>query len=82
MQKQTIQSELPENFLPFFDFLKRQELSEELITAISDELFVHQKEQEAPLAKQQMKEIAKNVLRRLLADLPMGARRDTVQSAR
>ncbi|HWL13240.1 MAG TPA: flagellar biosynthesis protein FlhF [Ureibacillus sp.] len=72
MQKQTIQSELPENFLPFFDFLKRQELSEELITAISDELFVHQKEQQAPLAKQQMKEIAKNILRRLLADLPMG----------
>ncbi|MFC7685401.1 flagellar biosynthesis protein FlhF [Ureibacillus sp. GCM10028918] len=72
MQKHTIQSELPENFLPYIDFLKRQELSEELITAISDELFVHQKQKEAPLTKEELKEITKTVLRKLLQDLPMG----------
>ncbi len=72
MQKHTIQSELPENFLPYIDFLKRQELSEELITAISDELFVHQKMQEAPLTKSEMRDITKQVLRKLLTELPMG----------
>ena len=72
MQKHTIQSELPENFLPYIDFLKRQELSEELITAISDELFVHQKQKDTPLTREAMKEITKDVLRKLLADLPMG----------
>lgn len=71
MQKQTIQSELPEEFLPFMDFLKRQELSEELITAISDELLVRYK-QNQEITKQDMKEIAKIVLRKELADLPMG----------
>ncbi|MDI7741679.1 flagellar biosynthesis protein FlhF [Lysinibacillus fusiformis] len=72
MQKHTIQSELPENFLPYFDFLKRQELSEELITAIRDELFVHQKQQDDPLSKIEMKNITEKVLRKLLEDLPMG----------
>jgi len=72
MQKHTIQSELPENFLPYFDFLKRQELSEELITAIRDELFVHQKQQDDPLSKIEMKNITERVLRKLLEDLPMG----------
>ena len=72
MQKHTIQSELPENFLPYIDFLKRQELSEELITAISDELFVHQKQQVEPITKHEMKDITKQVLRKLLAHLPMG----------
>jgi len=72
MQKHTIQSELPENFLPYIDFLKRQELSEELITAIRDELFVHQKQQDDPLSKIEMKNITERVLRKLLEDLPMG----------
>ncbi|HWK22279.1 MAG TPA: flagellar biosynthesis protein FlhF [Ureibacillus sp.] len=72
MQKQTFQSDLPENFLPFFDFLKRQELNEELITTISDELFVHQKQQKTLLTEDQMKEISKQVLRKSLANLPMG----------
>ncbi|MDN4494261.1 flagellar biosynthesis protein FlhF [Ureibacillus aquaedulcis] len=72
MQKHTIQSELPENFLPYIDFLKRQELSEELITAISDELFVHQKQKDASLSEGEMKEITKEVLRKFLHDLPMG----------
>ncbi|QCR31814.1 flagellar biosynthesis protein FlhF [Lysinibacillus sp. SGAir0095] len=72
MQKHTIQSELPENFFPYIDFLKRQELSEELITAISDELFVHQKQKNIPLTKEEMKQITKEVLRKFLSDLPMG----------
>ncbi|PYF07123.1 flagellar biosynthesis protein FlhF [Ureibacillus chungkukjangi] len=72
MQKHTIQSELPENFLPYIDFLKRQELSEELITAISDELFVHQKRKGTLLMREDMKEITKEVLRKMLFDLPMG----------
>ncbi|MCM3386769.1 flagellar biosynthesis protein FlhF [Ureibacillus chungkukjangi] len=72
MQKHTIQSELPENFLPYIDFLKRQELSEELITAISDELFVYQKRKGTLLMREDMKEITKEVLRKMLFDLPMG----------
>ena len=35
------QSQYPDELLPFVDFLKQQELGEELITAISDELFMH-----------------------------------------
>jgi len=58
--------------LPYIDFLKRQELSEELITAISDELFVLQKRKDNPLSIDEMKECTKDVLRKHLADLPMG----------
>ncbi|MBD8025754.1 flagellar biosynthesis protein FlhF [Ureibacillus sp. Re31] len=72
MHRHTVHSDLPEHVVPFIDFLKRQELNGELITAISDELFVHQKHSNQALTKQQMKEIATNTLRNQLSDLPMG----------
>ncbi|MEK9197790.1 flagellar biosynthesis protein FlhF [Ureibacillus sp. 179-F W5.1 NHS] len=72
MHRHTIQSDVPEHVVPLIDFLKRQELNGELITAISDELFVHQKHSNQPLTKEQMKEIAMNTLRNRLSDLPMG----------
>ncbi|MEO4053505.1 flagellar biosynthesis protein FlhF [Solibacillus sp. CAU 1738] len=46
MQRQSIQSQYPDELLPFIDFLKSQELNEELITQISDELFTHIKKGE------------------------------------
>lgn len=72
MHRHTVHSDLPEHIVPLIDFLKRQELSGELITAISDELFVHQKHSDQPLTREQMKEIAKNTLRNHLMELPMG----------
>lgn len=72
MHRHTVHSDLPEHIVPLIDFLKRQELSGELITAISDELFVHQKHSDQPLTREQMKEIAKNTLRNHLMALPMG----------
>lgn len=72
MQRYTIQSELPEEFLPFIDFLRSQELNEELITAISDELFVHNKNSASTLSNSEMKEIAKQIIRKRLSELPIG----------
>lgn len=72
MQRDTRQSELPEEFLPFIDFLKQQELDDELITVISDELFAHYQNSQAPLSNQDMKQIAKEVLQKRLAELPIG----------
>lgn len=72
MQRDARLSELPEEILPFIDFLKRQELDDELITVISDELFVHHQNSESPLNNQTMKKIAKGVMRKKLAELPLG----------
>ena len=71
IQKQTIHSEIPEELLPMIDFLKRQELNEELITAISDELFMYYKKAEH-IKIDEMKNITKNVLKNYLTQLPFG----------
>ncbi|WP_042471945.1 flagellar biosynthesis protein FlhF [Bacillus ndiopicus] len=41
LHRQSIQSKYPDELLRLIDYLKQQELNEELITQISDELFVH-----------------------------------------
>ncbi|MEL4024415.1 flagellar biosynthesis protein FlhF [Lysinibacillus endophyticus] len=71
IQKQTTHSDIPEEILPMIDFLKRQELNEELITAISDELFVYYKKAEN-INIDEIKSITKDVLKKYLIQLPIG----------
>jgi len=71
MKQESIQSSLPDELKPFVDFLKRQELNNELITDICDELFAHLKA-EKEITNQEMVQISKNVLRKKFSILPTG----------
>lgn len=71
MQRMSIQSQYPDELLPFVDSLKQQELGEELITAISDELFMHYKKDHTTFQWTEMQETAKDYLRKELNDLPI-----------
>ncbi len=44
MHKKTTQAQYPDELFPFIEYLRQQELSEELITEIGDELFMHFRE--------------------------------------
>lgn len=72
VQRQSIQSQYPDELLPFIDYLKRQELSEELITAISDELFKHFKHSDHNISFNEMREITQSYLRNQLTDVEIG----------
>ena len=69
MHKKTTQAQYPDELLPFIEYLRQQELSEELITTIGDELFVHFKET-TDINFSQCKLIAKSILRKELENLP------------
>lgn len=72
VQQQTKrQDTVPEQIQPFVSYLQRQELGEELITAIRDELFVHL-EKEGTITVEQFEKISGTVIRQALAHLPMG----------
>ncbi|MFC5558077.1 flagellar biosynthesis protein FlhF [Ureibacillus thermophilus] len=71
LKQESIQSSLPDELKPFVDFLKHQELNNELITDICDELFAHLKT-EKEISNQEMVQIAKNVLHKKFFMLPMG----------
>ena len=71
MQRQSLQSQYPDELLPFVDFLKQQELGEELITAISDELFMHFKNSEVIPKFDEMQPIAQQVLTEKMRNLPI-----------
>ena len=71
MQRMSTQSQYPDELLPFVDSLKQQELGEELITAISDELFVHFKNEKVPLQWTDMRRVAENCLNNQLKALPI-----------
>ena len=71
MQRMSTQSQYPDELLPFVDFLKQQELGEELITAISDELFMHYKMNDYAITWDEMQIIAKDFLRKELYALPI-----------
>ncbi|MEK4228750.1 flagellar biosynthesis protein FlhF [Solibacillus sp. FSL H8-0538] len=71
MQRMSTQSHYPDELLPFVDFLKQQELGEELITAISDELFVHFKNNEAKLQFEDMRIVAQKYLAARMENLPI-----------
>ncbi len=63
MHKKTTQAQYPDELLPFIEYLRQQELNEELITMIGDELFMHFKEA-AEINFSQCKLITKNLLRK------------------
>ena len=65
MHKKTTQAQYPDELLPFIEYLRQQELSEELITTIGDELFAHFKEA-SDINFSQCKLISKNILRKKL----------------
>lgn len=71
MHKKTTQAQYPDELLPFIEYLRQQELSEELITTIGDELFMHFKEA-SEINFSQCKLITKNLLRKKLEVLPVG----------
>ncbi|MFJ7735214.1 flagellar biosynthesis protein FlhF [Lysinibacillus sp. NPDC097287] len=70
MHKKTTQAQYPDELLPFIEYLRKQELSEELITTIGDELFAHFKEA-SEINFSQCKLISKNILRKELEMLPI-----------
>ncbi|WP_431029487.1 flagellar biosynthesis protein FlhF [Lysinibacillus sp. LZ02] len=72
VQRQSIQSQYPDELLPFIDYLKSQELSKELITAISDELFKHFKNSDHKIPFNEMREFAENYLRQQLLHVEIG----------
>ncbi|WP_341301932.1 flagellar biosynthesis protein FlhF [Lysinibacillus sp. FSL H8-0500] len=71
MHKKTTKAQYPDELLPFIEYLKQQELSEELITTIGDELFMYFKEA-SEINFSQCKLITKNLLRKKLENLPIG----------
>jgi len=71
MHKKTIKEQYPDELLSFIEYLRQQELSEELITTIGDELFTHVKEA-SDINFSQCKMITKSLLRKTLEELPVG----------
>ncbi|CAM5347151.1 Flagellar biosynthesis protein FlhF OS=Lysinibacillus sphaericus OX=1421 GN=LS41612_17735 PE=3 SV=1 [Lysinibacillus sphaericus] len=71
MHKKATQAQYPDELLSFIEYLRQQELNEELITTIGDELFVHFKEA-SEINFSQCKLITKNLLRKKLEGLPIG----------
>ncbi|WP_274309468.1 flagellar biosynthesis protein FlhF [Solibacillus daqui] len=71
MQRMSTQSQYPDELLPFVDFLKQQELGEELITVICDELFMHYNNNGNIITWDEMQTIAKDFLRKELYALPI-----------
>ena len=72
LQRQSIQSQYPDELLPFIDYLKSQELSIELITAISDELFSHFKNSKEEILFDDMKTVTIAYLRDVMSNIPIG----------
>ncbi len=69
IKKQTVQESYPDELLYVIEFLRNQELDEQLVTEICDELFVQfQKE---TLSKKQLFELAKKHLYNRLTTLPL-----------
>ena len=69
LKKQTVQESYPEELLYVIEFLRNQELDEQLITEICDELFFQI--QQEKLSKKQLFELAKNYLYNCLTRLPL-----------
>jgi len=68
-KKQTVLESYPDELLYIIEFLRNQELDEQLITEISDELFVRIQKEE--LSKKQLFEMAKAYLYNRLISLPL-----------
>lgn len=65
-------SSYPTEMKTLIDYLQEQELSEELITPVSDELFVHLKSNTGVLEMEEQITITKNILETQLEHLPFG----------
>lgn len=65
-------TEFPEEFNIILNYLADQELAEELITTISDELFVHLNNSQTPIPIEVQKEIVQNLLIAKLQEVPFG----------
>lgn len=72
VQKQTIQSQYPDEFTPFLDHLRKQELNDELITQIAEGLFDYSKQGKIQLTEEEMRSFTEQYLRKLLEHLPFG----------
>ncbi len=72
LQRQSVQSQYPDELLSFIDYLRSQELSIELITAISDELFSHFKGRTEEIAFDDMRIVTEGYLRDRLRGVEIG----------
>ena len=71
MYRQTSQKYYPDELMPIIEFLKRQELSDELITYISDEIY-EQFKQNGKMTKEEMFSIIRQLLYTKLEPLNIG----------
>ena len=71
MKQESVQSSLPEEMKPFVDYLKRQDLNDELIADICNELAAYA-QTSSKIQKQEMSDIAKKILKVKLQSLPIG----------
>lgn len=65
-------SHYPDEMQPLLDYLKKQELSEELILHIAEGIFNRMKVEKLDFTLDEQEEIAKQLLQELMADLPFG----------
>ena len=70
LKKQTVQESYSDNLLYVIEFLRNQELDEQLITEITDELFIQIQNEEQ--SKKQLFEMVKTFLYNRLTSLPIG----------
>ena len=69
MKKQSILADYPEDLIQLIDFLKEQEMDEQLITTISEELFILHKD--SPMDYEGMLEKTRDLLYEKLRHLPL-----------
>jgi len=73
IQRPEMLSSYPTEMKTLMDFLEEQELSEELITSVSDELFVHHETNtEVAIEIEEQLKIAKKLLKTQMEELPFG----------
>lgn len=72
IQRQSQENNYPEQLLTIIEFLKQQELNDELITEISDELFAHYQKLDANVSQKELWQMVEHNLRTNLERLPMG----------
>jgi len=72
IQRQSHESNYPDQLVGMIEFLKQQELNEELITEISDELFAHYQKQNAEVTQKELWQLVEHHLRLKLEMLPLG----------
>ena len=72
IQRQSVETNYPEQIVAIIEFVKEQELSDELITEISDELFAHYKKFDGDVSQKDLWQKVEHFLKTKLDDLPIG----------